>query len=113
MVTNPLVYYFEIPKLGSYMAVPLFVETYLNPDSFDDAVSKLREYQQRVEEIDAKNKEDQEDFQRRLTEAKEAENFEEMEAIKLEYEEFEPEVAQEPEIDAEDKKFVFCVDTLG
>lgn len=82
MVSNPFVHYFEIPKLGSYMAVPLIVETFLNPDSFDDAVAKLRDYQLRVEEVDLKNKEDLDEYQRRLAEAKENEDFDALEIIK-------------------------------
>lgn len=104
-------HFFEIPRLGAYLAVPMIIKSYLNVESFDDAITKLQVYEEQVVEA-AKEKERMEkDFETRIAIAKEAE--EDYEEIVKEYKETKwPEVPQ-PEFAHELKKYVFCTDTLG
>jgi hypothetical protein len=57
-------HFFRIPKLGSYMAVPLNLYNYLTPECFDSALSteriynqRLAEYQKELDDLQQKTKE--------------------------------------------------------
>lgn len=111
MVSEPNIHFFEIPRLGAYLAVPMIIKSYLNVESFDDAITKLQTYEEQVIEA-AKEKERMEKtFEDRIAQAKEAE--EDYEEIVQEYKDTKwPEVPQ-PDFAHELKKYVFCTDTLG
>jgi len=54
---EPKLHFFRIPKLGSYMAVPLNLYNYLTPDCFDTALTVERIYQQRLGEYQKEQEE--------------------------------------------------------
>ena len=113
MVTNPNVHYFEIPRLGSYIAIPMFVRSYLNANSFDDALPKIKDYKAALE----KAKEDKEELDReyeekiRNTQA----NEEPVDDLIEEYKQAAADLAEVeyPEFNEDLKQYVLCCDTLG
>ena len=48
VVSEPNMHYFEIPRLGAYLAVPMIVKSYLSVLSFDDAITKLEAYEEQL-----------------------------------------------------------------
>jgi hypothetical protein len=111
VVTEPNMYFFKIPRLGAYLSVPLIVRSYLNAESFDDAITKLEQYKADVEENSKAKLDKQNEFEDRINKAKDAE--EDYEEILKEYKEMQwPEVPF-PDFVNEKKKYVLCVDTLG
>jgi predicted nucleic acid-binding Zn ribbon protein len=51
-------HYWTVPRLGSFIAVPLVYKSCLNIESFDQAVIDWQEYQQKLDE----QKEEKEKF---------------------------------------------------
>ena len=111
VVTDQRIYFFDIPRLGSYMAVPIFLKSYLNAMAFDDALVKIREWKEREIELQEFKKDKEEEFEDRIIQAKEAD--EDYQEIVEELENYEWEPNPEPEILSEEKLYVFCCDTLG
>lgn len=111
VVSEQNMYYFEIPRLGAYLAVPMIVKSYLNVESFDDAITKLQVFEEQA----AKAKEDrakiEKDFEERIAKAKE--NDENVDEIINEYKETKFEEVPFPDFAHEVKKYVLCTDTLG
>jgi len=46
--SSGLLFYNRIPKLGSYMAVPLFLKNFLNTESFDSALESTKNYEEQL-----------------------------------------------------------------
>lgn len=44
VVKNEAMHYFRLPKLGSYIAVPLIYQSYLTENIFDEALEKRLKY---------------------------------------------------------------------
>lgn len=44
-------YYFKFPKLGSYLAIPLFFNSCLNEIAFDKGVEEMLIYNKRMDEL--------------------------------------------------------------
>jgi hypothetical protein len=59
-------YFFEIPKLGAYMAIPMVVKSYLNAQSFDEGIKETKEYKERAEQAKAERKQIQEEYEEKL-----------------------------------------------
>ena len=83
VVSEPNMYYFEIPRLGAYLAVPMVVKSYLNAESFDDAILKLQAYAELVADNKKEKEKMEKDFEDRIAKAKE--NEEDFEEIIREY----------------------------
>lgn len=111
VVSEQNMYYFEIPRLGAYLAVPMIVKSYLNVEAFDDAITKLQVYEEQL----VKSKEDrakiEKDFEERIAKAKE--NDENIDDIINEYKETKFDEVPFPDFAHEVKKYVLCADTLG
>lgn len=52
VVKNEKIYYFKIPKLGAYIAIPLVFKTYLFESSFDKALEERKKYLQSKEDFE-------------------------------------------------------------
>ena len=48
--SSGLFFYNRIPKLGSYMAVPLFLKNFLNTESFDSALESTKNYEEQLKQ---------------------------------------------------------------
>lgn len=91
--------------------MPLVGRSYLNAESFDDAVGKYKVYREQVEANAVEKAKREAEFEDRVELAKE--NGEDFEEIVREYQETAwPEVAY-PDYAHEAKKFALCCDTLG
>jgi hypothetical protein len=106
VVREPRMHYWIVPRLGSFMAVPLVYKSCLNIDSFDRAVDDILAYQEAV------NTQEEE---KRAFETQQATLQAEKVAAN---EEFEPEEREWSDIDApvvqhKLKKFVVCMDCMG
>lgn len=114
VVMNGDLYYFDIPKLGSYFAVPLVVRSYLNDLSFDDAVTKIKAYNQQVAENKAMLASRVEELNEKIDMAQ---SSDEEEAKRLTQERDELvanwEEVPYPEFEANVLNYVVCLDTLG
>lgn len=106
VVREPRIFYYKVPRLGSYLAVKLEYDSCLLQSSFDSGVTDFLDMKNKVKDLeeDRKNFEEQ---QRELKEQKEADG-----------EEFVPEVKEWPEVTAADYKttkvqFVVCLNSLG
>ena len=111
VVTEPSMYFFRIPRLGAYLTVPLIVKSYLNAESFDDAISKIKGYKEQVEENDKKKLDFKADFEDKI--AKATENGEETDELIKEYNDTVWQDVPSPQFANEQKKFALCADTLG
>lgn len=111
VVINRDIHFFEIPKLGSYMAVPLFVKGYQNAISFDDAVAKTKDYNEKQEENKLYRQEKEEEYEEKIRIAKE--NEEDYQDIVEEFKAIEWPEEPEPEFENELKQYVLCCDTIG
>ena len=113
VVVEPKVHYFQIPRLGSYLSVPIFVNSYLSENTFDDALKKTKEYKEACKKLEEDKKVMEEEFQVKIEEARQnGENFDDIQAeFDEKMKEFEP--LEEPTFEAEEKKYVQCCDTLG
>lgn len=56
VVKNDAITYFKIPKLGSYLAVPIICSEYLTEANFDQALKEKQEYLKQCEELDKAKK---------------------------------------------------------
>lgn len=106
VVREPRMHYWQVPRLGSFMAVPLVYKSCLNITSFDKSVEEYKAYKEACNHVAE---------EKRLFEAQQ-------EALRAEKiaigEDFEPEHRDwieydEPEILFELKKFVVCIDYMG
>lgn len=106
-------HFFELPRLGAYLAVPLLVKSYLNAESFDDAVAKFKVYKEKLEENHKQKEAKVAEFEDKIAAAKE--NGEDFEEIVREFQDMQANWLEEPYPDYanELKKFALCVDTLG
>lgn len=111
VVVDPNIYYFDIPRLGAYLAVPIFIKSYLNEASFDDAIVKLNDYKKQSAEAEKKKAEIQADFEEKIAKAKEVD--EDIEELVKEYKEYPFPNVDFPSFVNEQKKYALCVDTLG
>jgi len=50
VVRNPQMKYWKVPRLGSYMAIPLVYKSSLSVNSLDTAIRDLEEYLRRTKE---------------------------------------------------------------
>lgn len=48
VVRNPKMHYWKVPRLGSYMAVPLVYKSVLSVDSFQHAYDDLLEFNRKT-----------------------------------------------------------------
>lgn len=111
VVSEPNMYYFEIPRLGAYLAVPMIVKSYLNVASFDDALTKLQVYEEQVAVAKEERLKTEKIFEERISKAKE--NEEDVDEIIREYKETNWTEVPFPDFEHEVKKYVLCSDTLG
>lgn len=52
VVREPRMHYYKVPKLGSFMAVPMVYNSCLFEDALDNAVNEFIENQKKREELD-------------------------------------------------------------
>lgn len=106
VVREPKMHYQKVPRLGSYMAVPLIYHNTLSDKALDAAVDDHMDVMRRRDEI-AKEKAIYDEEQAAVKESKAAagEPYEEEERDwpTIECQEFE----------TTEEKFVVCLDTLG
>lgn len=106
VVREPKIHFYKVPRLGSYMAVPIEYESCLTVAALDEAVadfatvSKAREEQQ-------KEREEYEESQRAVREEKERAG-EPMDGEERQW----PVIEEKPFL-SKKKRYVVCVDTLG
>jgi len=106
VIREPKMHYWTVPKLGSFMAVPLVYKSCLNINSFDKSVKDYTAYKAKVKE----QNEEKAAWEITVETAKaEAENA----GTKYEEEAKEWEVIEEPEVEFTLKKFVICIDSIG
>lgn len=113
VVNEPNMHFFEIPRLGSYLAIPMLIKNYLNVAALDDAIGKIQTYEEEVEES-AKQKDIRGKELEKLIEVA-RENEEDAEELLNEYRQLElawPQI-EYPKFAHEMKKLVLCTDTLG
>jgi hypothetical protein len=113
VVNEPSMHYFEIPRLGSYLAIPMFIKNYLNVASFDDAVAKIQSYEEEVEESSKQRDLRAKELEKLIETAREAE--EDTEELLNEYRQVTSAwpAIEYPQFVHEVKKLVLCTDTLG
>eukprot|EP00347_Sterkiella_histriomuscorum_P009020 403342835 len=107
VVREPRMHFYKVPRLGSYMAIPLIFQSCLFESALDKAVNNYLEV--RVElEAQNKAKAEYEELQQQIREEKEKNG-----------EIYEPEeekvwdVIQEEPFEIEIEEYVICFDTLG
>ena len=106
VVREPRMYYWTVPRLGSYMAIPLVYKSCLSIESFNQSVFDYQGYKQRCQALDEEKRiwfNQQEALRKEKVENGESFEFEEKEWAEVE----------DPEIQTELKKFVVCLDTMG
>lgn len=86
VVTNPNMHFFEIPRLGAYIAIPMVVSSYLNANSFEEGIKETKEFKDRVEQAKQEKLQIQEEFEDKLKQAKENEDEELYNELIEEYE---------------------------
>jgi len=99
-------HFFDVPKLGSYMAIELKYPSCLFESSYDEAYKEFL----KCREKRADQKVEKEEFDKEQEELKKQkeEDGDEYEAPDKQW----PEIL-EPAFQTEEKKFVVCLDTLG
>jgi hypothetical protein len=112
VVTNADVHFFEIPRLGSYLAVPIIVKSYLNELSFDDAIVKIKAYKEQVAERDNFQREKENEYADKIEMARGSDE-DEFKRLTQELEELEFEKVPEPEFEFETLNYIMCCDTIG
>jgi len=134
---EPRMKFFKVPRLGSYMAVPLIYSSYLFPDSLDNALKDYVEYKIVVRRNDELRKEYEEKMAKLKTEEEVREEEEasshnepkksarkkkgkgatsKVEAEEGEEDYLEPpqlEEEKEPEYLSKEISYVVCLDSLG
>lgn len=106
VVVEPRMHFWTVPRLGSFMAIPLVYKSCLSVDSFNAAVSDYTRYQSLMS---------QQELDKATHEAQEEQKKAEKQAAGEQYvpEEKEWEVHELPAIRTELKKFVICLDSMG
>jgi len=112
VVMNPDMYFFNIPRLGAYMAVPIQIRTYLNDQGHDDAVAKIKLYKDQVAENENLKLQRETELQEKI-EAARGTDEEEAQRLTKELNELEWEPVPFPEFEANVLNYVLCCDTLG
>lgn len=114
VVMNPDMYYFSIPRLGAYFAVPMVIRSYLNDASFDDAVAKLKTYAENLKENEDLKQGKINELNDQIENARGV-NEDEVQRLTEELEEIENnwEGVPEPIFEADSKMYALCCDTLG
>jgi hypothetical protein len=106
VVRNPKMHYWQVPRLGSYMAIPMVYNSCLSVSSFTQAVDDFNDFSRKTKK--------QEDEKQAFEDAQEASKIEKIGAG----EPFTPEVREWdeitlPSIVTEQRSFVMCLDTMG
>jgi hypothetical protein len=101
VVNDPRVFYFDVPKLGSYFCLPMTYKSSLLESSFDQGLDDAYEYRRLKAEQDAA-------IAARAEHAEEAK-----EEGKEDNEELPIEEVKEKPYKTEDVRLVICLDTLG
>ena len=106
VVREPKIHYQRVPRLGSYMAVPLIYNNCLNIESLEEAVRNFQDVEKRKAEQEA---------ERQAFDAKQVEDKAAAEAQGVE---FVPETREWEEINLDpfqsvEEKYVVCLDTMG
>jgi len=106
VVENKDVHFWKVPRLGSYMAIPLVYKSCLSEKALDEAIIEWAEVSKQIEAQD-KERAEWEEEQAQIQDDKEKSG-----------EPYEPEEHHWPELKAApflsvEKKFVICIDTLG
>lgn len=111
---NPDMYFFKIPRLGAYYAVPMMVKSYLNDASLDDAIAKLKAYTESVTENTTLKQAKLDEINEKM-DATGGPSDEEYQRLAEELEELEQnwENVPEPVFEADTRLYVLCCDTLG
>ena len=106
VVREPKMHFYRVPRLGSYMAIPLEYESCLTPAALDAAVADSRELKKAREEQE-KLRAEWEEEQAKIKEEKErnGENFESEQKVW--------DVLTEKAFLTRKKCYVVCLDTLG
>lgn len=114
VVMNPNMYFFSIPRLGAYYAVPMVIRSYLNDASFDDSVAKLKTYAENLKENEDLKQTKINEINEQIENARGV-NEDEVQRLTEELEEIENnwEGVPEPVFEADSKMYVLCCDTLG
>lgn len=112
VVMNGDIYYFDIPRLGSYFAVPIKVKSYLNDQSFDDAIQKVKVYNEQVAENEAIKKAKDDEYSEKIEAARQSDP-EELARLEQEYNEIVWEEVPYPDFEPNLLNYVLCCDTLG
>jgi hypothetical protein len=106
VVRNPKMNYWKVPRLGSYMAIPLVYKSVLSVDSFQHAYDDLLEFNKRT-----LAQEEEKRVFTELLETHKAEKLAANEAFVPEVREWEPITL--PAFKYSLKKFVICLDSMG
>ena len=106
VVREPRINYQRVPRLGSYMAIPLIYQNCLYVEALEEAVSNWKDVQQRKAEQDR----EKQDFEDRM-------NADRDQALAQGLE-FVPEDREWPVIELDpfqsyQEKYVVCIDTMG
>jgi hypothetical protein len=98
--------FWTVPRLGSFMAIPLTYQSCMSDESLDAAIADWAEVSKRIEAQDAKKVEwEEEQAQVKEQKISAGEAYEEPET--------EWEDIQAAPYNTEEQKFVVCIDTLG
>ena len=109
VVREPKMHYFQIPRLGAYMAIPLIFNSCLSETSFDSGLANRINYLKERAEIEEKDK----NFQDQIADKKD--NGDDYADLEKEYEAAMEQWAEvkEPPFEVIPKEYVVCLDTLG
>jgi len=106
VVEDKQIHFWKVPRLGSFLAVPLIYKSCLSEESLDEAIADWIEKLKKIEEQEKLKQEWQEE-QDQIKEEKAREN-QPYEPEKKEWEDYKPAPFKTVE-----KKYVICIDTLG
>ena len=106
VVREPRMHFFDVPKLGSYLAVELKYASCLSEDSYDEAYKQFLAAREKRKEQQMEREEFEKE-QEELKKQKE-EDGEEFKPEEKEWEEI-----TEPAFETKERRFVICLDTMG
>lgn len=106
VVREPKMKYYKVPRLGCYFVCALSYNSYLNEESFDEAIENYRIYLEKI------NQQEAEKEAKRIEVENEMKNAEE-EGTEYVPEPIEWEKIEEPPYQSKPINFVLCLDTLG
>lgn len=112
VVMNREVHFFDIPRLGAFFAAPIIVQSYLNDQSFDDSILKIKAYREQVAENETIINQKKEEYREKIENLRGVDD-EECKRLTEEFEGLEWEEVPYPEFEFEQVNFVVCCDTLG